>query len=113
VTDAVVPLAGSAAPPRLNGELVFAAPWESRSFGIALSLHEGGVIDFEEFRAQLIDEIAAWQSEHAGSAEGWMYYERWQAALERALVDRGTVTQREIDDRAASIAEEQSHDHDH
>jgi hypothetical protein len=26
---------GPAAPPRSNGELVFAAPWESRAFGLA------------------------------------------------------------------------------
>ena len=30
---------GPAAPPRDNGELVFAAPWESRAFGLALALN--------------------------------------------------------------------------
>ena len=37
--------AGPAAPPRDNGELVFAAPWESRAFGLALALNEAGLID--------------------------------------------------------------------
>ena len=31
---------GAAAPPRSNGELVFEAPWESRSFGMAVALSE-------------------------------------------------------------------------
>ena len=30
-------LAGPAAPPRDNGELVFAQPWESRAFGMAVT----------------------------------------------------------------------------
>jgi hypothetical protein len=33
---------GPAAPPRSNGELAFAAPWESRAFGLAMALHDGG-----------------------------------------------------------------------
>ena len=33
---------GAAAPPRSNGELVFEAPWESRSFGMAVALSEPG-----------------------------------------------------------------------
>ena len=33
---------GSAAPPRANGELVFAEPWESRAFAMAVALCEAG-----------------------------------------------------------------------
>ena len=29
---------GPAAPPRRNGELVFAAPWERRLFGVTMAL---------------------------------------------------------------------------
>ena len=35
---------GPAAPPRSNGELVFAEPWESRAFGMAVTLYEAGVL---------------------------------------------------------------------
>jgi hypothetical protein len=31
---------GPVAPPRSNGELVFAEPWESRAFAAALALYE-------------------------------------------------------------------------
>ena len=62
--------AGPAAPPRDNGELVFAAPWESRAFGLALALTETGLIDWEDFRQALIREIGDWEAAHP-SGEGW------------------------------------------
>ena len=45
---------GPAAPPRSNGELVFAAHWESRAFGMAVSLHEAGAFEWATFQAALI-----------------------------------------------------------
>jgi len=50
---------GLAAPPRANGELVFAEPWESRAFGMAVTLSEAGVFRWAEFQAAL---IARWRS---------------------------------------------------
>ena len=73
---------GPAAPPRDNGELVFAAPWESRAFGLALALNEAGLIDWEDFRQALIREIGDWEAAHPSGA-GWSYYECWLRALER------------------------------
>ncbi len=108
----LVDATGAASPPRRNGELVFEAPWESRAFGVAMALHERGTLDFEEFRARLIDEIQGWQAAHPGS-DGWAYYERWLAALERAVVERGLLAPKEIEARAAEIAHERAHDHDH
>jgi hypothetical protein len=40
---------GPAAPPRANGELVFAEPWEGRAFGLAMALVHGGTISYEAF----------------------------------------------------------------
>jgi hypothetical protein len=48
---------GPAAPPRDNGELTFAAPWEGQAFGIALTLHDAGYFNWEDFRQALIREI--------------------------------------------------------
>ena len=59
-----------AAPPRANGELVFEEPWESRAFGLAVALHDAGVVDFEDFRARLIAEIGAWEAEHGSLGAG-------------------------------------------
>lgn len=102
-----------AAPPRSNGELVFEAPWESRAFGVAVALHDVGVVDFERFRAKLIEEIAAWEAEHGASAEGYRYYERWLAALERTLVEDRLVDPAGVAAAREALAREWSHEHDH
>jgi nitrile hydratase accessory protein len=75
-------------PPRANGELVFEAPWESRAFGIAMALRERGVLDYERFRAALIDRLGD------GEAD---YYCGWQDALERVLVESGVVSAGELE----------------
>ena len=49
---------GPAAPPRSNGELVFAEPWESRAFAMAVALCEASVFTWREFQEALITRIA-------------------------------------------------------
>jgi nitrile hydratase accessory protein len=104
-------LAGAAAPPRRNGELVFAAPWQSRLFGVTLALCQSGLFEWEEFRRLLISEIAAWEA--AGDpAHEWSYYERWQAALERLLVSQGLCARADLDSRVVALASRApGHDH--
>jgi nitrile hydratase accessory protein len=102
--------------PRRNGELVFAAPWESRAFGLAVALAEDGSCDWESFRSRLIAEIAAWEAQHrteGESAAGWSYYERWLAALERLLVESRIVTRAELERAVADAAHAQAHEHHH
>jgi nitrile hydratase accessory protein len=96
---------GTAALPRKNGELVFNAPWESRAFGMAAALYEQGLYQrWDEFRDRLIAEISAWEGRHRERGEPWNYYERWLAALERLLVEKGLLSKEEIDLRAAEFA---------
>jgi nitrile hydratase accessory protein len=103
---------GPAAPPRDNGELVFAAPWESRAFGLALALNEAGLIEWEDFRRALIREIGAWEAAHPSGA-GWSYYECWLAALEHTASARGLIDPRAVAGRAAMLAARPAgHDHD-
>ncbi len=78
-------------PPRKNGELVFDAPWEGRSFGLALALHQQRLFDWEEFRQRLIVSIAA--------AQTGDYYEQWLRVLERLLVEKGIFTAEEVEAR--------------
>ena len=112
---AELPESGPAAPPRANGELVFREPWESRAFGIAVSLHEQGLFAWDEFRQRLIEEIAAWERAHPAAeteAEGYRYYERWLAALERLLADKGLCAGEQLATRAAELAARPAgHDH--
>lgn len=107
--EGVLDVAGSAAPPRRNGELVFNAPWESRAFGLAMALHEEGLFEWEEFRCHLIAEIGAWEQEPSGE---WSYYARWLAALEKTLTDKGVCTPDEIGARQRAFAR-RPHGHDH
>ena len=103
---------GPAAPPRDNGELVFAAPWESRAFGVALALHDAGRIDWEDFRQSLIHEVGEWEAAHP-SREGWNYYECWLRALERVVSGKGLAGAGDLRARLDLLAARPAgHDHD-
>jgi len=91
VDNRVAHLKGQAALPRKNGELVFAAPWEGRAFGLAVLLSDKGAYEWDDFRTRLVDEIA-----HGAEA----YYESWLDALESLLLARGVVTSDEVEARA-------------
>src|SRR5688572_11745531 len=88
---------GDAALPRLNGELVFEAPWEGRAFGIAVALNEQAVYPWRSFRDALVDKIAA---DEAAQQET-TYYERWLASLETLLLQQGLLSKEELDARHA------------
>jgi nitrile hydratase accessory protein len=104
---------GPAAPPRSNGELVFSEPWESRAFGMAVSLHEAGTFTWPAFQAALVARIGAWESA-AGRDRPWNYYQLWLAALEDVLVGLHAVSANEVTTRAQALAERNpGHDHRH
>jgi nitrile hydratase accessory protein len=114
-------LDGIAAPPRSNGELVFAEPWQSRAFGMAMSLTEAGAFTWDEFRERLIHQISSWESS-AAPGECYSYYDCWVAALEQVVVDKGIVATGALSDRGAELVSrpagydhghEHGHDHDH
>jgi nitrile hydratase accessory protein len=108
---AVLDIDGPAAPPRKNGELVFGAPWESRAFGLAMTLHAGGSFEWEDFRQELIAVIGEWERDH-DPEEAWSYYRCWILALERVLEDGGMVGSDEVETRALEFAA-RPHGHDH
>jgi nitrile hydratase accessory protein len=93
-------MTGSAALPRKNGELVFQSPWESKTFGMAIALHEKGFYEWDEFREALIAEIKRWESRSTAKDRKWNYYERWLSSLEEVLVKKGIVSRKELDRRA-------------
>ena len=102
---------GPAAPPRLNGELVFDAPWEGRSFAMAMALVEDGWFSWDDFRDHLIVAVRRWESNPAGE---YRYYERWQEALESIAAERGVVSASDVDALAVALAARPpGHDHDH
>src|SRR5262245_22563550 len=108
----VLDFEGPMAPPRKNGELVFDTPWEARLFGLTMALHEAGFFEWEEFRQKLIAEIAHWEHHHQGSGTPWSYYERWLAAFEQLLDERGLCALSDLDARTHEFAV-RPHGHDH
>lgn len=111
--SAVLDIEGPAAPPRSNGELVFAEPWESRAFGLAMSLSAGGVFEWEDFRQQLIAAVAEAERD-ADPDEPFSYYRCWLLALERVLDAGGVVSTEQLWARAKELdARPSGHDHDH
>jgi nitrile hydratase accessory protein len=104
-------LDGPAAPPRDNGELVFTEPWQSRAFGMAVTLHDTGAFAWAQFQTALIARIAAWETSHP-TGESWNYYQHWLAALEDVLATDSTVSADEITARARQLnLREPGHDH--
>ncbi len=106
---------GNTAPPRDNGELVFAAPWESRAFGLAISMAESGLFSWDEFREQLSARIARWESlSEQDQGDDWSYYECWLDALEQLVVERGVIETGAVGERADALSQRTpGHDHDH
>ena len=87
-------------PPRLEGKLCFAQPWERQAFGVALALSKSGHFDWEDFRLKLIAAIDEWEGSHALDDPSWSYYERWLTALERLLIESGLITREDLLARA-------------
>ena len=81
-------MAGTAALPRRNGELVFEAPWQGRTLGMALGVVRRLGLPWREFQQRLIAEI--------GARPDAPYYDSWLAALERLVVDFGVASAAEI-----------------
>jgi nitrile hydratase accessory protein len=96
VTDIVRPevqrMAGAAALPRDNGELVFDAPWQGRVFAMALGVVRERGIEWDDFRQRLIAAIDADPSRP--------YYESWTVALTDLVLDLGVATEDDLDARA-------------
>ena len=86
--------------PRQNGELVFAAPWEARAFGMAVALNDGGVFPWRDFSQGLAATIAADEQHGVHSS----YYERWLETLEKLMLGNGLLTLDELERRTAEYA---------
>jgi nitrile hydratase accessory protein len=98
VSDLVIPevreMEGDAALPRLNGELVFEAPWQGRALGMAVGVVRALDLDWDRFRQRLISAIA--------DDPDRSYYESWVAALESLVVAEGLTSADELASRAGA-----------
>ncbi len=102
---------GPAAMPRKNGEFVFQTPWESRVFGIAVTLCEQDVFEWEEFRQSLITEIREWENvNHLDPKADWNYYQLWTQALEKILLRKGVLQSEEMMEKVTQVEASWKHD---
>lgn len=109
-TENDLELEGPIEPPRKNGELVFEAPWEARTFGIAMLLNQRDVNPWREFSSRLAAEVAG----DGASADVPVlppppdtesrYYRQWLAALEGLVRERGLISAEELDARTDEFA---------
>ncbi len=87
---------GADALPRDNGELAFGAPWEARTFALAVALVERLELPWDEFRSRLIEQITADPNRP--------YYESWAVALESLVLSLGLATEADLTARVRSSA---------
>ena len=72
----------------IDGEPVFAEPWEARVFAIVVSLHERGLYTWPQWADALAAHIKVAQA--AGDADlGDTYYHHWLETLEDLLAAKG------------------------
>ncbi|MFV0524948.1 MAG: nitrile hydratase accessory protein [Acidimicrobiales bacterium] len=77
--------------PELDGEPVFAAPWEAQAFAMAVRLHEQGLFTWSEWATALAGEIS--NARDAGHPDtGATFYHHWLTALERIVADTGAAS---------------------
>jgi len=68
----------------LDGEPVFAEPWQARTFAMAVQLNEAGFFAWQEWADELSRHIAEYEKlRPIQSATD--YYEAWQSCLEKIV----------------------------
>jgi nitrile hydratase accessory protein len=84
---AIAEMNGAPALPRESGELVFHDEWERRAFAIAVSLAEQGLLEWNDFQAQLVRALDGAEGNGLlNPSRG--YYESWLTALESVLAEK-------------------------
>jgi nitrile hydratase accessory protein len=71
-------------PEHLEGERVFAEPWQAQAFALAVRLSEQGHFTWKEWADALAEELKRNEPD-----DGSRYYEHWLAALERLVTSKG------------------------
>ena len=99
------------APPMVNGEVVFEAPWQARVFGLAVTMAEQGLYAWSDFQAELIREIDTFDRS-ASDDDTYQYFDHFERALHRLVCARGLLDESLLTQRAQAFAE-RPHDHDH
>jgi nitrile hydratase accessory protein len=90
LADVDAALAGRAALPRDNGELVFEEPWQGRALGMGVVVLDRTGASWAEFRRHLVAAIRR-RPQEPGESAASAYYAAWLDAIEALLADRGLL----------------------
>jgi nitrile hydratase accessory protein len=86
--DADAPVAALSSLPRVEGEPVFAEPWQAQAFALAVRLSADGHFTWKEWTTVLASELSA-AAARGEPDDGSRYYYHWVSALERLVTERG------------------------
>jgi nitrile hydratase accessory protein len=111
VTDEIS-LQGVAAPPLINGELLFEEPWQGRVFGMARALADSGLYDWSDFQAVLIEVIGDWDHTQADLNQPYFYYDHFLKAFERLLLQHHLIDPESLAALITTLTN-RPHGHDH
>lgn len=99
---------GPSAPPRLNGELAFDTPWQSRIFGLTAALVEDEALSWPAMQAALIERVAA--ADAAGNdGSNTQYWTCWLEAVSLLLTGTGVIGADVLDAAAEDFANRSAH----
>lgn len=76
--------------PSQDGEPIFEAPWQAKTFAMTLQLYNSGTFTWGEWADELAKNIAAFEAIQPihGSDD---YYSLWQLSLEELLKQKGLI----------------------
>jgi nitrile hydratase accessory protein len=90
--DAASPLLERALPAEVDGDRVFAEPWEAKAFAMIVMLAQAGHFSWAEWVECFSKEVAAAAAVEAGGGTPRTYYAQWLDAAEKLLVGKGLIS---------------------
>jgi nitrile hydratase accessory protein len=85
-------------------EPVFNEPWEARAFALVVAMSQAGHFTWPQWVESLAHEIAQAQATEAAGGKPTSYYEQWQAAAEKLMIDKGMTSVDQLRARRFAIA---------
>jgi nitrile hydratase accessory protein len=85
-------------------EPVFNEPWEARAFALVVAMSQAGHFTWGQWVETLAIEIAQAQAIEAAGGKPTSYYEQWQSAAEKLMIDKGMTSVDQLRARRFAIA---------
>jgi nitrile hydratase accessory protein len=105
-------LDGPTTPPRVNGELVFDTPWQSRAFAVTAALADRELLSWSVFQEALIAQVAAADRSGVDTGTPNGYWGCWLDALGTVTDTTGLVATSHWSARCEELADRlPGHDH--